>query len=202
VSELTGVQFSKPRIQNLNNNDLQAWILDWLGRLGDRELALGIMVLYQLWLSRNNAREETRLADPVEVARRSISLVEEWQAAQTHTSDKQVPINEQWSPPEQGWCKANADGAFLMDQSTGGCGVVLRDHHGGFLSGACRCLQSVSDPERAELLACKLALELAQQVGVSKIILETDCLSAAAKIRNEEKDRSPQGPLVEQTNSF
>jgi hypothetical protein len=36
------------------------------------------MVLYQLWLTRNNAREETRLADPVEVARRSISLVDEW----------------------------------------------------------------------------------------------------------------------------
>jgi ribonuclease HI len=89
-----------------------------------------------------------------------------------------------------------------MDQLIGGCGVVLRDHHGGFLSGACRCLQSVSDPERAELLACKLALELAQQEGVSKIVLETDCLSAAAKIRNEEKDRSPHGPLVEQIKSL
>jgi hypothetical protein len=81
VGELTGVQFSKPRVQYLNHKELQAWILDWLGHLGDRELALGIMVLYQLWLTRNNAREETRLADPVEVARRSISLVEEWQAA-------------------------------------------------------------------------------------------------------------------------
>jgi hypothetical protein len=138
VSELAGTQFSKPRIQNLNHHELQAWILDWLGHLGDRELALGIMVLYQLWLTRNNAREETRLADPVEVARRSISLVEEWQAAQMHTSGKQAPINEQWLPPEQGWCKANVDGAFSMDQSIGGCGVVLRDHHGGFLSGACR----------------------------------------------------------------
>jgi ribonuclease HI len=128
--------------------------------------------------------------------------VEEWQAAQVHTSVKQAPINEQWLPPEQGWCKANVDGAFSMDQLIGGCGLVLRDHHGGFLGGACRCLQSVSDPERAELLACKLALELAKQGGVTKIVLETDCLSAVAKIRNEEKDRSHQGPLVEEIKSL
>ena len=80
----------------------------------------------------------------------------------------------------------------------GGCGTVMRDHHGDFLAGECRFLPTVADPERAELLACRQALRLARRLQVPKLILESDCLGAFAKIRSEEKDRSSHGPLVEE----
>jgi hypothetical protein len=41
---------------------------------------MSIMVLYQLWLDRKEAREEIMIADPREIARRSIFLLEEWWA--------------------------------------------------------------------------------------------------------------------------
>ena len=44
-----------------------------------------------------------------------------------------------------------------------------------FNAGACHFFPSVSDPERAELLACRGALELAREMGVDKVALETDC---------------------------
>jgi hypothetical protein len=64
--------------------------------------------------------------------------------------------------------------------------------------GACRFLQSVSDPERAELLACKLALELARDRRIEKICLESVCLAAITKLRSNDMDRSVHGPLVEE----
>jgi ribonuclease HI len=93
-------------------------------------------------------------------------------------------------------------GAFSVKDGTGGCGVVLRDHNGGFLAGASHFFHSSPDPERAELMACKHALTLARTKGVGKVILETDCLGAVAKIRSCDIDRSVHGPLVEEIKSM
>jgi hypothetical protein len=38
---------------------------------------------------------------------------------------------------------------------------------------------------------------VAKNLGVAKIVLETDCLSAAGKLRDKDMDRSGHGPLVE-----
>jgi hypothetical protein len=67
-------------------------------------------------------------------------------------------VSESWLQPAAVWHKTNADGAFLKVMGTGGSGAIICDHHGGFQAGACRFLPSVSDPERAKILACKLAL--------------------------------------------
>jgi ribonuclease HI len=65
---------------------------------------------------------------------------------------------ERWLPPDTGWHKVNADGAFIKESGEGGCRVVLRNHHGEFISSACHFLPCVTDPERAEILACRHAL--------------------------------------------
>ena len=74
----------------------------------------------------------------------------------------------------------------------------MRDHHGGFVAGASHFFPSVADPEHAELLACRRALELAKELGCERIVLETDCLNAVTKLRRPDKDRSAYGPLVEE----
>ncbi|KAK1618623.1 hypothetical protein QYE76_024140 [Lolium multiflorum] len=101
-----------------------------------------------------------------------------------------------------GWTKLNADGAFSAKDGSGGCGVVMRDHNGRFLVGASHFFHSSSDPERAELLACKQALVMARSKGLTKMVLETDCLGVVAKIRSNNMDRSIHGPLVEEIKSL
>ena len=56
---------------------------------------------------------------------------------------------------------------------------------------------SATDPERAELLACRRAVELAQEMGISKLALELDNVGAVAKLTGECRDHSIHGPLVE-----
>jgi ribonuclease HI len=92
----------------------------------------------------------------------------------------------------------NVDGAFSKEGGYGGGGVVMRDRHGGFLAGSSHFFPQVSDPERAELLACKHGVALAKEKGKSKVMLEMDCLGAAAKLKGKELDRSIQGPLVKE----
>jgi ribonuclease HI len=47
-------------------------------------------------------------------------------------------------------------------------------------------------------MACKQALALARTKGLGKVVLETDCLGAVAKIRSCDVDRSIHEPLVEE----
>jgi hypothetical protein len=128
------------------------------------------MFLYQLWLARNEARDQEQIEDMYAIARRSIGLVEEWWASRLKGSPHTPKPMEPWCPPEEGVIKANVDGVFLPGTGSGGIRVVLRDHHGGFLSRASCFLATVTDPERTEILACRKALLLAADAGVEQVI--------------------------------
>jgi ribonuclease HI len=155
-----------------------------------------MMALYNLWLVRNNAREEEMIEHPNKTAARVLMHNEEWQALMEAKTPKPAVVTH-WCPPVAGWYKANADGAFSVLQENDGGGVILRDHHDLAIAGS-RFFPIVADPEKGELLACRRAMELARDAGVSKLVLETDCAGAVVKLKNAEMDRSIHGPLVEE----
>jgi ribonuclease HI len=177
---------------------LKLWLLEWFSRLEEKELAVGLMALYHMWLDRNDAREALMIEDPDRIARRVLALTEEWMALKESNSEKITRPAEHWLPPEEGWVKVNVDGAFSKEGGSGGGGVIMRDRHGGFLAGSSHVFPQVSDPERAELLACKQGVVLAKEKGEVRAVLEMDCLGAVAKLKGRELDRSMQGPLVEE----
>jgi hypothetical protein len=55
----------RPEADVHNHRLLHGWILDWLGRLGEKELGISIMLIFQMWLARNEAREETQIVSPI-----------------------------------------------------------------------------------------------------------------------------------------
>lgn len=77
-----------------------------------------------------------------------------------------------------------------------GSGAVLRDHHGVFLEGTSHFPPGITDPERAELLACRRALQLATDFGVQKLILEMDSQTTVRKITMDMTGLSANGPIV------
>jgi ribonuclease HI len=199
MRELTSLPLDAPPDRVYEQKDLASWMLEWMGKTNDRELALGLMTLYQMWLARNDARDAELIEDPMITARKTVFLVDEWQIANTSPpASRSNQEAEHWLAPPDGWHKVNADGAFLQVSGRSGGGAVLRDHHGEFVAGSCHFFPRVLDPEGAELLACKEATQLALDQGINKLVLETDCLSAVSKLRGKELDRSLHGPLVQE----
>lgn len=76
--------------------------------------------------------------------------------------------------PDEGWTKANIDGAMVKLSKEGGGGVILRDHHDDLVAGACHLPTSVSDPEQENPLACRCAVKLTTELSISKFILKTN----------------------------
>jgi hypothetical protein len=114
---VTGVTLDKPPRNLSCHSELKGWLLDWIGKEKGDKVAWMMMLLYNLWQARNEARETERIEDPKTIAKRTVAGIEEW--AQVHTSKPGEPtrVVERWAPPSQGWSRINVDGAF---RSAGG----------------------------------------------------------------------------------
>jgi hypothetical protein len=154
-----------PPVNIHNHKDMVNWMLEWLASVKDSEMDITLMVLYQTWMARNEARDGKKIEDPEIIARRAVHLLEEWHNVQTPKAVKPPVAKECWLPPSEGWTKVNTDGAWSKSTEKGGGGVVVRDHDGRFLGGASHFFPSLMDPEEAELQACKHAMELVRRLS-------------------------------------
>jgi ribonuclease HI len=155
-----------------------------------------MMLIYKLWLARNDAGEKERIANPEDIVKSSIDGVEEWMSIHERNVSPRSKVVEHWLSPDDGWHKINVDEAFRTTEKCGGGGVVMRDCHGSFLVGAYHFFPHTADAEGAELMACQADLQLAIQEQSRKVILETYSTEVAAKLAREGQDRSFYGPLV------
>jgi hypothetical protein len=95
-----------------------------------------MLLVYNLWLARNEARDSDRIADPADIVRKTLAGLEEWFLANNMAPKENSAKVEHWLPPEPNWFKVNVDGAFRSAENKGGGGAVIRDCHGHFFSGA------------------------------------------------------------------
>ena len=58
------------------------------------------------------------------------------------------------------------------------------------------------DPEKMELLACKRAVELAEEFNITSLHIEMNCLKVVRKIKNEEADPSVLGPMIREVKNM
>ncbi|XP_073358323.1 uncharacterized protein [Aegilops tauschii subsp. strangulata] len=105
---------------------------------------------------------------------------------------------QKWEAPEDGWVKINSDDAVNKGGSKAGGGAVLPDHNGAFLAGVCHHFPHIVEPEAAEILACKRALQVAEEINVQNVHLELDCLPVVQMINQEGINYSGAGPWIQE----
>ena len=91
--------------------------------------------------------------------------------------------------------KINFDGAFRAGEKDGAWGFCIRDSDGkGILAGSGR-LKSVQDALSAEGEACLAALKAAMELGISRVIVETDSTSLVKALNSNTFDQTPGGVI-------
>ena len=177
---------------------LSRWLMSWFAEASDDERAVMVQGVYALWLARNNTREGQRVEEADAIARRVLKLMVEWQSIHGRRSKAgQTRTIERWKPPEEGWVKANIDGATAKT-GDGGAGVVLRNHDGAYITSASYFLLGCNDPVKAELHTCRRAAILAEAHNIPRVFIETDCKEIVGKLSIKEKDLSPLGLIMEE----
>ena len=157
---------------------ISEWCSNWLEKCLDvKAWAVTMMVMWQIWNSRNSWVFNQRKDDPRDACARALKLMEDFLDAMTRELPGPPPPNrdQQWRKPSRGLNKLNSDAA--AKNGKGGLGVVVRDEEGEVLLAAGVRLEEVSSPEEAEACAILFGLQIAFDAGLRNLEVESDCLT-------------------------
>jgi ribonuclease HI len=83
---------------------------------------------------------------------------------------------QRWKAPPGEWHKCNVDGAFFTSCNSGSTGAILRDLDGRFMAGRATRYNLACNALMMEALACRDGIQMAQELRITKLCFETDCL--------------------------
>ncbi|XP_073355676.1 uncharacterized protein [Aegilops tauschii subsp. strangulata] len=150
---------------------------------------------WQWWNIRNKVREEELTVSAAELVRRIRSSTIE--CAQIFQSEPKETRVGKWQPPSHDELKVNLDGAFTPDSSFGGWGVVVRDSDGQIIAARAGRQEHTQDAFQAELNAMGAAVALAADLGVLRVIFETDPQLLADAMDLQKVDSTPYAIVIE-----
>ncbi|QHO40259.1 Putative ribonuclease H protein [Arachis hypogaea] len=95
----------------------------------------------------------------------------------------------EWKPPPIEWVKLNTNGLVIESVKTAGCGGLIRTHEGDWVGGFMANLGNCH-AFRAELWGVFHGLNMAWDLGMRRIIIETDSLEVYKEISKERKSQN------------
>lgn len=104
-----------------------------------------------------------------------------------------ITVHGPWTAPPVGWVKINFDAAVEKTGELGGIAAVAKDHTGLILVWSRKKLHARFDTGTAELLATRLAVSLAREMGFQHIILQGDALTVIKHLQSGRETRSNNG---------
>ncbi|XP_021753742.1 uncharacterized protein LOC110719145 [Chenopodium quinoa] len=129
------------------NSSWEIWINYNLGL--DKKWKMNfVTALWHLWLHRNNTECKSR------------------------KGKEQISSNSDWKAPREGFFKINTDGAWLNSAVSSGGGVIRRSDGSWYVGFSCK--YDAISPFLTELYAMNDGLSIAMDLGIKKVIVETD----------------------------
>lgn len=132
------------------------------------------MVCWSLWSRRNKWVWEKINGSAFGVVAAAFNLLRDWRESQVKVvNGRKVAGARQWEKSETGWTKVNMDAAIFQDSSIG-CGTVIRDAQGMFLAARCIKIKGSWKPREAEAIVLKEALSWIIELQYKHCVFELD----------------------------
>ena len=95
---------------------------------------------------------------------------------------------ELWRKPPRGFLKLNWDASFLPSSLSGSWGFLVRDSEGDVVVSGRGKIDHLLNAFKAELIACLHGIQSAVDLGIGRLIVETDAKMVQAITTNEYDD--------------
>lgn len=156
-------------------------------------LMLACHILWQIWKSRNDYIFKNLNPNPSSVNINAIRLSQEyenhddWEEVIYDSVNEERGSNKGWNTLPPDYYKINVDGAFINLTYDSAWSAVARDEYGQY-RGCRSCFGRSYSPLEAEVKSFQLGLQLANDLGFKKVILEGDSLTAVHLIKGDIND--------------
>ncbi|KAG8379989.1 hypothetical protein BUALT_Bualt07G0147000 [Buddleja alternifolia] len=152
---------------------------DWIRKVTEEERKLFLILCWAIWSARNKMLWEKIQPNPLSIVLGVRSYLDAFSkinlSSCLSSPGKSVP--SRWTRPTSDIIKLNFDGAILSQVGGAGLGVVARNSNGECLAWLMRFVPHIYDPETAEAMAAREAIDLARRHGWDHIVVEGDCCS-------------------------
>ena len=164
----------------------------------DRWWDLFWMSLWNIWLRRNRWVFDGKKCDIPTVVGRIMAGLEEYKMAREeemeHVTATKVGLNK-WLPPEGNMIKLNTDAAIFPEGGVG-CGGVTRNAVGEVLGATCVKVDGSFEIDVAEAYAARHAMQIAIELGMNHLTLESDNSELVNHIQKGCTENSSFGMIV------
>jgi len=129
-----------------------------------------------IWANRNAIREEGRGRSGEDLAHAIRSYAYESKIPQQTQPPQMMSSKIQWSKPPIGVLKLNCDASVVKETMEGSWGFLIRDHDGDVIMSRRGRINHALSAFQAKLVACLQGIQVATNLGIGRLILETDAL--------------------------
>ncbi|CAJ2674913.1 unnamed protein product [Trifolium pratense] len=169
-------------------------------RLDSDKMNRIVMLLWSIWWRRNQKYWSDVFPSAFEVNRRARGALDDWSHVRrqpAHISQNANNIMQQrWTKPQQGNLKCNVDAACYVAENRYNIGACIRDDRSRFVKAM--SAQFVGQPavHEAEAQGLLITLNWLQQMQISSIEIEMDCLQVVQNIEGKLKNLTEFGILI------
>ncbi|XP_075655215.1 uncharacterized protein LOC142625444 [Castanea sativa] len=152
------------------------------------------------FLGRNKLRENQPTWPLLELGERAVTLVREFLDLYKPVVLPRGPgVQVGWSRPPVGAFKVNYDAAWFENLGCACIRVAIRDSDGEMIAALSQRISLPFSVEMAEALAARRALLFAQELSLSKVVMEGNCLRVVSALNSSGCCNTLYGNVVEET---
>lgn len=158
------------------------------------------VLLEAVWTARNKAVFNGELSSHWKVMEQARECIAEYNVTTKLgcvSAARPVPVMSRWSKPEVGFIKINCDAA-VHAQKGNGVGCVAWDEEGQLCFIASRSVREAASVEVVEAEAIWWVVMLAQENGLSHVIIESDCMPIVTMLNGKKHHLGEMGRLIDQ----
>jgi hypothetical protein len=101
-----------------------------------------------------------------------------------------------WKGLSPDFVKINVDASFHVLTNSGGWGAICRENVFDIQFKVARSIEMASDDFHAEAIALSNAVQIAEQLGVGRVVFETDCSNLHPAFISSDYDLAPIGAII------
>jgi hypothetical protein len=154
------------------------WLFGLMDILSHDQFTMLVVSLWAIWTARRKAIHEEIFQSLLSTHGFITSYLQELrQLAKppSATPSSGRSREAQWIPPTNNLSKINVDAAVSKTEVRGAMAALCRSHDGVYLGASAIVYEGISNPSTLEVLACREALALAEDLGLSRIHIASDC---------------------------